>query len=246
MSHLHHQKTLPSPGGYARADGPVGPQPCIAPGLGINFVAKEHPILMSGPMILALLDGRKTQTRRIVKPQPPYGCEYLMNGAFSHALCRSVDRPEVWVRPTTKSIDHRLACPYGGPGDRLWVKETFRVNGTLAGPRVTYRADNTEAFPKGCPDDCPDWTADDNHWRPSIFMRRYANRIALEITKVRVERLQDISVDDALSEGVQCGSDGPWCAVGEYQRLWESIRNGPGSWKANPWVWMIDFKTITN
>jgi hypothetical protein len=174
---------------------------------------KERPILFTGPMVRALLNGTKTQTRRIVKHTPK-----LSDPTFS---------------------------PYGVPGDRLWVKETFRVNGTMAGPRIKYRADDAELWPQACPDDCPDWIADDNNWRPSIFMRRYASRISVEITRVRVEQLQDISEKDAKAEGITLhGStrfDGE-CKL-EYKHVWESI-NGLGSWALNPRVWVVEFKRV--
>lgn len=205
---------------------------------------KERPILFSGKMVCAILDGRKTQTRRIVKLpviDKDYGCE--LSGGNLASSQRDIIRHS----------------PYGQPGDQLWVKETHRVNGAMAGPRITYRADGAEAFPQGCPDTCKDWCADDNNWRPSIFMRRYTSRIQLVITSVRVERLNDIIEEDALAEGIKegCGEfdyyvpretgmalgdvqENPSCA---YQRLWKSI-NGAGSWAENPWVWVIQFERI--
>ncbi len=196
-------------------------------------------------MVRALLDGRKTQTRRVVK-----------RCGIWEAI------PGVGLSPMPE------CCPYGKIGDMIWVKETFRVNGTMAGPRIKYRADDAERWPD-CPDDCPDWVADDNHWRPSIFMRRYASRITLEITAVRVERLQDISEHDAIAEGIEpdhlanvavgpsywdapgvhtigqrVRGEGPKTAIEAYRALWESI-NGPGSWAVNPWVWVIEFRRVT-
>ena len=194
---------------------------------------KEKPILFSGPMVRAILDGRKTQTRRVVKPQPAY--------------VNSLGIP-FW--PGGKGpVDYRL-CPHGAEGDRLWVKETHRFDGIdqRIGVRekrieeLSYRADM-----EGDP------SCDDCAWRPSIFMPRWASRITLEIVSVRVERLQDISEEDAIAEGVTVHMDavitaatipgvkGP--AYLEYFDLWESI-NGPGSWDANPWVWVIEFKRI--
>jgi len=208
---------------------------------------KERPILFSGPMVNAIRDGRKTQTRRKVKPQPPFGCSYAANGAMTHALCFA-DGPggtiASWVPPTPKSADHRLPCPYGQPGDRLWVKETFKLNANLAGIRVTYREGLHECQVEfgSLPDSCQ--IPDDNHWRPSLFMPRWASRILLEIAAVRVEWLQDIRDTDAINEGVpdypDFVGDSP---VEDYRALWESI-NGPGSWEANPWVWVIEFKVL--
>jgi hypothetical protein len=235
---------------------------------------KERPILFSGPMVRALIEGRKTQTRRIVKPQPPFGCSYVINGAQNAALCRSVERPEVWVVPTPRSVDHRLPCVYGQPGDRLWVKETFSAHGAFGDyGRKVYRADIPDGKePHGL------------HWKPSIFMPRAASRMALEVVGVRVERLQDISENDANAEGVRpltcevvfcvptgiavgtarldVGVDGRLPCPGErfvysgetfyigavkpfyvgaYLNLWEEI-NGRGSWAANPWVWVVEFR----
>ena len=190
---------------------------------------KEIPILMSGPMVRAIIEGRKTQTRRIVKPQ--FGCKYEM--------------PDYW-----SDGKQGIKCPYGVPGDRLWVKETF---GPCAGG-IVYRSDGGT--------NCPDG----GKWKPSIFMPRWASRITLEIESVRVERLQDISEEDAVAEGIVaprcehcgytrtdarfqmdhrfCQSKEPDSAIPLYRELWESI-NGPGSWDANPWCWCITFRRFT-
>ena len=192
---------------------------------------KERPILFSAPMVRALLDGSKTQTRRVVKPTP----EWIgQSGVLSY-------RGRV-------GLPHAL-CPYGQPGDRLWVRETWARDDEDGG--LCYRADI------GKVGDADDWERNrlDGvprfRWRPSMHMPRAASRISLEITEVRVERLQDISEDDALAEG--CSStaivheDGEdytgHYASEEYQDLWESI-NGPGSWDTNPWVWAVSFKRL--
>lgn len=217
-------------------------------------------MLFSAPMVRAILAGTKTQTRRVVKPQPPCGCSYSINGAQSHALCFKSETT-TWVAPTPKSTDHRLQCPYGQPGERIWVRETWaawssfsdeadEVEGTaqdlvergISRAHISYRADyQTHA----------------DRWRPSIFMPRWASRITLEIVSMRVERLQEISEADALAEGlypnpkyahaklytwdgIQGNSNNPIYA---YQLLWESI-NGAGSWELNPWVWVVEFKRI--
>lgn len=185
---------------------------------------KERPILFSAPMVRALLDGRKTQTRRIVKfPHPPEG----------------------W---------HVNNCPYGQPGDRLWVRESgwerpYRTTkmmreGADTWPRFAYAADDWSD------NDRADFKAFGFKPRPSIHMPRWASRILLEITGIRVERLQDISEEDARAEGCEVPAiiypDEPHSAysyVEQYRLLWESI-NGPGSWDANPWVWCISFRRI--
>lgn len=200
---------------------------------------RERPILFSAPMVRAILAGTKTQTRRIYKNRkhPDFGCD-IAGCELSREKQHVIDR----------------ACPYGQPGDRLWVRETFnlmavRVNGEEFNPE-NYRATRT----------LPDPVLG---WRPSIHMPRWASRILLEITAVRVERLNDISEADAMAEGINCyqfrPDDGfPLCdgythesddgkcvlhesAVAAYIRLWEQI-NGPGSWAANPWVWVVEFK----
>jgi hypothetical protein len=206
-------------------------------------------------MVRALLNGSKTQTRRVVKPQPPaVFCEgdvaAITNGtrwAFSRL-------PERIAHPP--GLHEGILCPYGQPGDRLWVRETFA---DLRGTGIEHRPDpsgplNRYAFAADHP---PGSNGDEARkefgvkWKPSIHMPRAASRITLEITGVRVERLQDISEDDALAEG--CSStaivheDGEdytgHYASEEYQDLWESI-NGPGSWDANPWVWVVEFKRV--
>lgn len=192
---------------------------------------KERPILFSGPMVRALLDGRKTQTRRVVKPQPPEGvcrCPYAGGWAHEHAdgacSCRLI------------------RCPYGWIGDRLWVREAWGLMDTQPsdGPdRATlgYRADGDAAAPNG------------RHqlWRPSIHMPRWASRITLEITDVRVERLQDISEDDAWAEGFPdpegANREYPDRARYWFRNLWGEI-NGKGSWDMNPWVWALTFRRV--
>jgi hypothetical protein len=229
---------------------------------------KERPILFSAPMVRALLDGSKTQTRRVVKPQPEaeHGGEpYWFVGGYRAWRARGC------TDPIRSGSHNEIACPYGKPGDRLWVRETFYAFGrwetrfsakkgrdewhfvdmTLeSGKAYLYPASDSQPQPMGGKRHkggvTPTW------WkRPAIFMPSTASRITLEITEVRVERLKDISEDDALAEG--CSStaivheDGEdytgHYASEEYQDLWESI-NGPGSWDANPWVWAVSFKRL--
>jgi len=213
---------------------------------------KERPILFSGEMVRAILEGRKTQTRRIVKLPKQKGLRFRWKGAlvdggekspfksgqYLHIPFRCIaDGKKGW----NEGMTHREFCPHGIPGDHLWVRENHKFNGTLAGPRCTYRADNTEKWFEDAPDNSKAWLADDDNWRPSIFLPRWASRITLEIVKVRVERLQDISERDAIEEGIErdamCGP----CSW--HQMLWEKI-NGKGSWAKNPWVWVIEFKRI--
>ena len=214
-----------------------------------ELMARERPILFSGEMVRAILSGAKTQTRRVVKPQPPAGCVYKINGRQSAACCYS---PELdprgdgtgpcWVPPTAKSKDHLLPCPYGAPGERLWVRETFMPmcpfdNGEDLG--FLYRASDED--PKK-----PHVWKRAGPWKPSIHMPRRASRITLEITDVSVERLQEISDDDVKAEGVEPDryTDHPLgCYWTAFRSLWESI-NGKGSWSEDPWVWVVKFRRI--
>lgn len=187
---------------------------------------KERPILFSAPMVRAILEGRKTVTRRPVKG---VGLVWLDNF-----------KPEYVADP-----DNNL-CPYGKPGDRLWVRETFNQTnpGALDGVYY-YRADGR--FPK-CIGGGRFTSAES--WKPSIHMPRAASRILLEITDLRVERLQDISNEQALAEGVKSaepdidpdGNDYSPCEL--FGGLWTMI-NGMESWNANPWVWVVEFKRVT-
>lgn len=182
----------------------------------------ERPILFSAPMVLALLDGTKTQTRRIA------------NKPVRHPDLGNIYTPGALVLEREPQHVIERACPYGQPGDRLWVRETW--------------APMTNGFAYGAD---PVWNASpDGKWRPSIHMPRAACRLELEITGVRVERLQDISESDALAEGTPSDlmpidvSRMPYPSsieAGKYAALWEQI-NGPGSWDANPWVWVVEFK----
>jgi hypothetical protein len=190
----------------------------------MTTTTKERPIIFSAPMVQAILDGRKTQTRRIVKPQPDECWWPIQNrtAGCSDAVFQSeagLGRREV----------HRIRCPYGSPGDRLWVRETWRPS----------QVEGKAWYAATCGDGLH------GRWRPSIHMPRWASRLTLEITGVRVERVQEISEADAYAEGIA-----PWTSpeqtfspVVRYHELWDSI-NGPGSWASNPWVWVLSFKRI--
>lgn len=193
---------------------------------------KERPILFSAPMVRAILDGRKTQTRRVVKPQPELTSHsgFLWKGYYSGT---GFD-----MKTIVRNFSHR--CPYGVFGDRLWVRECWAPVSTFDPSPDTgalYRADTMY-----------DAAVVEWKWRPSIHMPRWASRITLEVVAVRVERLQDISEADAQAEGVASDRqrESTWYdgkAVRMFRDLWSSI-NGVASWDANPWVWVVEFKRL--
>jgi hypothetical protein len=211
---------------------------------------KERPILFSATMVQAILASRKTQTRRIIKPQPVHVVPFVSFGdgiekpTGEFGLCMKSDRV----------IEKHVRCPYGQRGDRLWVKETWNIfhrqwdeynqQEELGAP---FRSIPKQMPKNGILDYAADWSGGSGY-RPSIHMPRWASRITLEVVSVRVERLQQISVIGATAEGVTyevsqrpIGPHHP--AILAYQELWERI-NGKGSWAANPWVWVVEFKHI--
>ncbi|HEU6454935.1 MAG TPA: hypothetical protein VN201_05685 [Roseateles sp.] len=193
-------------------------------------------------MVRALLAGTKTQTRRVVKP----------DGRYRLDLVAPADRGP-------------SRCPYGQPGDRLWVREAWRVSKQHdpKPPRDIPARKCTVFFEVGGSianqangrwEEDPTYSANGADWvgklRPSMFMPRWASRITLQITGVRVERLKDIGARDAIAEGAQPEFPDPVVSqacpedyVTGYRTLWESI-NGAGSWALNPWVWVVEFKRI--
>jgi hypothetical protein len=208
---------------------------------------KEHPILFSTPMVQAILKGRKTQTRRVVKPQPPSKCKFI--GARKFLATDKIgyywsDGTHGNMQGFWPGIEKDLYCPYGQTGDQLWVRET------------TIRNNNSNTY----------WpvadgyvkTADYEKTIPSIHMPKTAARIWLEVEEVRVERLIDITQEDAIKEGIKIiepdeaffdyefnGKNGSFAsAKGSFMSLWCKI-NGNGSWDANPWVWVIKFKVLS-
>ncbi|EPU7029541.1 hypothetical protein ACVY1S_002337, partial [Salmonella enterica subsp. enterica] len=207
----------------------------------------ERGMIFNSEMVRAILDGRKTQTRRPVKPQP----ELTERSGFSwNGVVFGSGSDD---RETNRNFSH-VKCPFGKPGDRIWVRETFQ------GPLFDYEQmqsylEDSSKFEK--PEFCqyaadgkpaPEYyDADDNlhcGWRPSIHMPRWASRILLEITDVRVERLNNISECDAKAEGgpTECTLIGDKYFPG-FRSLWTSIY-GEESWNANPWVWVIEFKRV--
>ncbi|MFW4678914.1 hypothetical protein ACOAPW_30805 [Pseudomonas aeruginosa] len=190
---------------------------------------RERPILFNDQMVRAILDGRKTVTRRIVKPQPslPTTHWWPSNGRGPQWMA---DGPSEATGGTRQTWGWK-ECPFGKPGDRLWVRETFADIGC----RLTYRAD----------------LYDGAHcmvkkWIPSIHMPRSASRVLLEITAVRVERLQDITPNQCIAEGAWREKDKELGrgqeAIAAFADLWRSTG---GDWDANPWVWIVEFKRVT-
>lgn len=199
---------------------------------------KERGMIFNGEMVRAILDGRKTQTRRIMKNQPA--------GDFPQtpALIRNVVGAGFqWYGHYGES--GIFNCPFGAVGDRIWVRETWAEAGASAPDLKLYRANYPEHVPTHYENVPP---ADEIRWTPSIHMPRWASRLTLEITCVRVERLRDLSEDDAKSEGITPPSGGVlpgWEYRINFRDLWMSIY-GADNWEANPWVWVIEFKVVPN
>ena len=216
---------------------------------------KERPILFSGPMVRAILAGRKTQTRRVVKvgAMKPDELAFVFDderGQWEVGLLADQGRwaHAWWAR-----------CPYGAPGDRLWVRETFasfRAEGQPVTPRdaryVVLR-DGAQVYADG--KTYPPLAAyaagafDAIKWRPSIHMPRWASRITLEVVSVRVERLQSITEEDARAEGVEpnvlhvlakTGTD----HLASFELLWDRINGKRAPWDSNPWVWAVEFRRV--
>ena len=188
---------------------------------------KERPIIMGAESVRAILEGRKTQTRRVIKPQPKF-----------------IGAPNVPFKTDDANPKGIINCPYGNVGDRLWVRETVFVETFHQqsdeelerdgfNPNIgvwVYRADNH---------DYPTITA---NWTSPMFMPREASRITLQITDIRVERVQDITEEDAIAEGVESFN-----TVASYSYLWDSLNAKRGyPWENNPWVWVISFKRVHN
>jgi len=191
-----------------------------------DTTVRERPILFSGRLVRAILDGRKTVTRRPVKPQPNLGPDgemvHLGDGAWA------ASDGDLWGQ---------WPSPYGVPGDRLWVRETWMPRSLGMGSpafnaaqRPRYRADDGE--------DRPEWRG---LWRPSIFMPRWASRLTLEVVSVRVERLQDITRAEVAAEGL-----GGMATVDDFHAGWDGLYCGKPEyrWDADPWVWVVEFRAL--
>lgn len=190
---------------------------------------KERPILFSAPMVRAILGGRKTQTRRIVNARV---APWLLDPAHGW--------DDAYVLDPGNELLAR--CPYGAPGGRLWVRETWaRLTGN--GHRIVYRADGDD--PRLGWDDDPSTRRPRMTWTPSIHMPRWASRITLEVTDVRVERLQAITEEDAVAEGVARHVEGATRgARTAFASLWDSLNGERTPWSTNPWVWVVGFRRL--
>ena len=219
----------------------------------------SRPILFSGPMVRAILAGRKTQTRRIVKPQPP-SKKWLINTARTGqdvGLCNDHGK---WRMSGAVGVardamgdqwpkNHEWKCPCGNSGDRLWVRENWTPDHAAFYPNfpICYQADFGPEYER---ENGKVFSSEQNEWypfrwRPSIHMPRRFSRITLEIVGVRVERLNAISDDDAKAEGVE-PVKGVYVFPHKtaFHDLWDSI-SGDGAWNENPFVWVIEFKVVT-
>ncbi|EMQ0913133.1 morphogenetic protein [Raoultella ornithinolytica] len=195
---------------------------------------KERGMIFNGEMVRAILDGRRTQTRRPIK---------WKQTRFTEIGEREDGSKWPWSEDADHACDFWHPCPFGAVGDRIWVRETWaRYNIDQNSHDIAYRATTPEDWPE------------EGRWRPSIHMPRWASRILLEITNVRVERLNSISQEDAQAEGMELTGWRPtysdqdsggeaWTPYDNFAQLWESIY-GEESWKANPWVWVIEFKRV--
>jgi len=227
-----------------------------------NVAIRERPILFSGPMVRAILEGRKTQTRRVIVPQPWEDVGTLRVGVYHPEI---VVRGEYEPGPDefgawSEGGEFAVRCRYGAPGDRLWVREAHALE---FGERVVYRADRAArhfqdfAFGGLALHGERFWLDsgyEPGRWRPSIHMPRWASRLTLELTDVRVERVQEISEDDAIAEGIEVVNrlvvrpdtrtieQSPRIA---FRGRWDSTNAKRGyGWDANPWVWCLAFTVV--
>ncbi len=208
---------------------------------------KERPILFSGAMVRDILAGRKTVTRRLVKPQFEVTEAYLREkGAWLPELTLSQHVNNAWQAGFINDD-----CPYGEVGDRLWVRESFS---DLRGTGIEHRPDPAGPLHRyAFAADSPPGSASDEarkdfgvKWKPSIHMPRAACRILLEITGVRIKQIQDVTTEQLIAEGLQTRlreHDAECDLLHQWKELWASL-NGDESWDANPWVWVVEFRRV--
>ena len=223
---------------------------------------RERPVIFSGLMVKAVLSGRKTQTRRVVRPQPPERSPNARTPVREVVPSCLINRGDTFDCRYDGDNPIAIRCPYGAPGDRLWVRETFITgyetddygdlimaddDGEELPEKVWYRATEPTGF---------QWRDDDGEmtdkvpWKPSIHMPRWASRIKLRVEDIRVERVQSISEADAHAEGVEADDISKvgapaFSARQRFRDLWDSINAGRGfGWEANPWVWCVTFSRV--
>jgi hypothetical protein len=210
-------------------------------------IMKEHPILFSSEMVNAVLAERKTQTRRVIKPLLRY------HPNLGHFWKK--DKSLSWMSKTEVAKNLVTRCPYGQPGDRLWVKETWKAEELVLNglDGIRYRADDCFRPIENNQAAAELWVVakrEGQPWRPSIYMPRWASRITLEIISVRVEKVQEISEKDAEAEGIHLLGlpeieryNHPRKHIAAFREIWNLINAKRGyGWDVNPWVWVIDFK----
>lgn len=217
---------------------------------------KERGMIFNGEMVRSILDGRKTQTRRVMAVQPEHsnlGLRYITESKNARD-----NGKYFWSQSDAtgmKALSKPFACPYGNPGDRIWVRETWQAiheylndDGYVDETRFARSIPKQEGRYWHSVFAADNWTNDREYrgfpWRPAIHMPRWASRIMLEIIDVRVERLNAISDADANAEGVQANEHSPARYV--FGELWQSIYGADNSqsWQVNPWVWVIEFKRL--
>lgn len=224
---------------------------------------KERGMIFNGEMVRALLDGRKTQTRRVMKVQPEPSKSRPGDFWFSSKKLESMVHVSDLAPGNSPIVDCHLffqehCCPFGAVGDRIWVREAFRVHSRATDvATLVYKASERNSWTEQThrvPVAVCNKPATPEKWTPSLHMPRWASRITLEITDVRVERLNSISESDAIAEGLERYNDDGIIYYGPFGRgdcrpevayrdLWLSIY-GAESWQANPWVWVIKFKRV--
>jgi len=202
------------------------------------MMTKKRPILFSAPMVRAILDGRKIQTRRVVKPQPGDGdfASPIICETYAPVLVNQhgEDYPGDEVFGFANE-EQGWKCPYGSPGDRLWVRETWAHSTDYDGQ---FLLDHNPVLYRATP------VVEPSRWRPSIFMPRWASRITLEITAVCAERLQSILLSDVAAEGLHPNNEAGWDTTDPYRDLWDSINGKKYPWASNPYVWVVEFRRV--
>jgi hypothetical protein len=241
----------------------------------MEHAMKERPILFSSPMVRAILDGRKTQTRRVMVPQPEHlqlhewRGEMIYEGEHRVWCWKTHTFENLWDEYIREPERLELSCmsPYGIVGDRLWVREAFAysVKDTDAFHEPgQYSEDTHDIVCRATSEGTGEWERHEDGkrtsiappWKPGIHMPRWASRIMLEITEVRVQLLQEIEGEDAAAEGIAvarcgcevCAHSSAMCPadasahIEEYAALWDSINGKRAPWSSNPWVWALTFR----